>query len=343
MAIRLVDGVPGSGKTYYVVHHIVDKYKDKLSEVQVYANIESLVIPHIDLQEHVDKSTVEKVFTVPYFEKLIRDSGKEKHLIIIDEAQKFFHKKFYCQDVFYFFQYHRHLGLDIYIVTQSEKLIPIQIVSMAETVIHAQPRSVSLLGELKYVTKVAGENVDRMVLKPDQKIYDLYRSMSKKEGEKPKNVFKKYLIGMALICLAAPLIFWYTFLYHPKKDQVEAAPIPATSSARSKPEAVAIPASDKPGPIRDRLPETDKRAAMIISYVLGPNSELLLVEPITNTLQPTDLYPYPFHILKNKGSLLITAYFPRQKLEAVLKAREEEEQKGKAGPAAHALISNSSG
>lgn len=343
MAIRLVDGVPGSGKTYYVVHHIVDKYKDKLGEVQVYANIESLVIPHIDLQEHVDKSTAEKVFTVPYFEKLIHDSGKEKHLIIIDEAQKFFHKKFYCQDVFYFFQYHRHLGLDIYIVTQSEKLIPIQIVSMAETVIHAQPRSVSLLGELKYVTKVAGENVDRMVLKPDQKIYDLYRSMSKKEGEKPKNVFKKYLVGMALIGIAAPLIFWYTFLYHPKAESSVKPETKASSSTAARPSSSAPIAEDKPGPIRDRLPETEKRIAVVISYVLGPNSELLLVEPITNTLLPTDLYPYPFHLLKNKGSLYITAYFPRQKYEAMLKAREEEEQKGRAGQAAHTLSSNSSG
>lgn len=318
MALRLIDGVPGSGKTYYAVNHLMEKYASKISNVCVYANIESLIIPHVDLNELVEKKGVDGVFNVEFFQGEIEKNAGKQHIMIIDEAQRYFHKKFFNNDVFFFFQYHRHFGMDIYIITQNEKLIPLQITSMSECTIHAQPRSVSIFGELKYLVKVAGENVERVVLKPKTEIFDLYKSMKKLEGEKPKKVFRKYFIWMGLLVAAIPVVFYFTFLYHPKKTEVQ-------NVQTGKP---ALATQAHPSSIAEAqaavYTENDKTMAYICgNIVLG--GKILVEDPILNKMVPLAMCDYPIKVKNYGATIVTTGYFPREKLERILEERKKEE------------------
>jgi len=315
MALRLIDGVPGSGKTYYAVNHLLEKYRDKLDSVVILANIESLMIPHIDLQELVEKNGGERVFCDEWIRQEIAKNPSKHHVMIIDEAQRFFHKKFFNNDVFFFFQYHRHYGLDIYIITQNEKLIPLQITSMSEYTIHAQPRSVSIFGELKYVVKVAGENVERVVLKPKQDVFDLYKSQKKLEGERPKNVFKKYFIWMALLIIAVPIVFFFTFLYHPKKEAN------ANEVSSTKSENVSTQAN---GHVEKKKETIHEENAKTMSYVCGVivlPDKILIEDPFLNVMVDSKLYEYPLKLRKYGYTVHAVGYFPRDRLEKLLEKR----------------------
>ena len=62
MAIRIIDGNPGCGKTYYLVKFLRDNYYDKTSNgyvaktgYTVISNIDDLKLPHLNLNELVEK------------------------------------------------------------------------------------------------------------------------------------------------------------------------------------------------------------------------------------------------------------------------------------------------
>ncbi|MBW2635708.1 MAG: DUF2075 domain-containing protein, partial [Deltaproteobacteria bacterium] len=162
MAIRVITGVPGSGKTYLAVHHLLENYfkwskdrqeyikKPNFEDLTIITNIDGFMLDHINLNDALKKANVniETFFTKDYQEKITEKYNKI--IYIIDEAQQYFHRRFYNKDVFYYFEYHRHLGHDIYIVTQDRLLIPKDLYLLAELELRAVKRSLSLGGELKY-------------------------------------------------------------------------------------------------------------------------------------------------------------------------------------------------
>lgn len=301
MALRIVDGVPGSGKTYFAVNHLVENYIKKNKNVLVITNIEDLLIDHVSLDDLLKEKSLKEIFSDTYFKELNEKHPDKQLIVLIDECQRYFHKKFYDVDVFYFFQYHRHLGIDIYLVTQNEKLLPLQLTSLAEVLIHAQPRSTSIIGEMKYVVKVSGEAVDRQVLKPKQAVFDLYKSMQKQEGEKVKNPFKKYFIVAVLILLVSGYVFKITFLDmgkkadETKKAEKEAVPISAHQAEKSK---QVDAKKDAPAPPIEKN--------VNVSY-LKLHGEIYYVCPVDATLKPLKQCSYPFFF--GSGRALPYLYF----------------------------------
>lgn len=58
MALRIADGIPGSGKSYYIVDHLAKNYFEKqedgryepVKDVLIITNIDSFKPPHLSLQ-----------------------------------------------------------------------------------------------------------------------------------------------------------------------------------------------------------------------------------------------------------------------------------------------------
>lgn len=214
MAIRIIQGVPGSGKTYYAVRHLAENYFEKqddgryelIKPVTIITNIDSFQANHIQLSIVVkDAGGIKNFFTEPYQVEFCKQFDHQV-IYLIDEAQKFFRKNARdLNDVFTYFEIHRHLGHDIYLITQNVKKLPTDIVCLAEYIIDSAPRSRSVIGEFKYKWLSDGEILKREGFKPDDGIFSLYKSMDISESEKIKNpvmntFYSVILLSFFVIC-----------------------------------------------------------------------------------------------------------------------------------------------
>ena len=215
--LRIVEGVPGSGKTYYAVHYLAKFFSyDKVymeffpvEDVLVAANIDSLRLPHEPLDEYIQKYGVEKVFTVNFWES--KRKKYKKVIIIVDEAQRYFDRSFRNKEVFFFFQYHRHIGVDIFLLTQDRKLLPRDILSMAENVIRAKPRSVSAFSFVYEVLSTStGERYQVITLRKKKEVFDMYSSFKYEEGEKPKNYALRWIVMAAAVFIFSVSFFAFS-------------------------------------------------------------------------------------------------------------------------------------
>jgi len=234
--------------------------------------------------------------------------------------------------VFYFFQYHRHLGLDIYLITQNEKLLPLQLVTLSEFVIHSQPRSTSIIGELKYVVKISGENVDRKVLKPKQEIFDLYCSMSNKEVEKVSNPFKKYAIACIALLLIGGYVFKSTFIDFAERGKErektalekwkEKNPGKTHPSEQQAEKDLSKHLQDQKnmgsgnGNVRKFVPVS-------LSYILNSDKSITVVHPTRNVLIPLTSMEWDCDIAATRKGFLITTKMPKDEYDAYIKTFEE--------------------
>lgn len=316
MAIRLVTGKPGSGKTYFAVSHILKKYCNLDRHTKLYTlkknhivitNIKELKLPHVDLNSILQKNnvTIDKFFTNDVQEKI---APKKNVLYIIDEAQQYFHKRYYNVDTFYYFQTHRHLGHDIYLITQSVKLLPLQITELTEVEVHAQPRSLRIANEFSYQIISSGEVLDRKILKRNQRIFSYYKSMSKSEAEKTSNPFRKYIILCAVLLVLAAYGFYRTFLIKIPDGNI------TLSESVTKPEP-------QPNFNNNSRPTTNiyngrTPAERQITYQTNPLSyidlsgQILVLDPLTKTLIPIQMLKIKYNVYAINGTLRIYGRVP---------------------------------
>src|SRR5262249_34477150 len=223
MAVRIIEGVPGAGKTYFAVHHLLASYfdwndtTDEFKPKPDFAGL--LIISNIDgfpysvsLTDLIDQhGGIENFFTYEQQGSLFQD---KKVIYLIDEAQGLFTYKFYGPKVFLFFQKHRHLGMDIYLITQDAEHMAKGLRSLAEYHIKAVRRSLSLLGEFRYhyADPTTGEVWRRKTLKRDRRIFAFYRSMESQETEKHKSVPLHFIAIAGGLFVVAALIFGWRVL-----------------------------------------------------------------------------------------------------------------------------------
>lgn len=217
MAIHIIEGVPGAGKTYYAVQHLLANYFSKDADghyqpqgpVKIITNVDGFTLEHERLKDVIDASGGVKRF----FSKDFQGKVFEKHgpvIYIIDEAQMIFDRKFYDREVFSWFEYHRHFGQTIYLITQAASKLPKDVTCLVETVIRALPRSRSITGlEFRY-NLISGSHKKLSALKIDKKIFDFYKSAGAGEVEKVKNPF---MARIAVITCLALLFFYFGWKY----------------------------------------------------------------------------------------------------------------------------------
>ncbi len=223
MAIRIIQGKIGSGKTYYAVNHVLRTYlkwddemdlwnkKDTDVDVRIYTNIKNMKLGHSLDREIENAGGLASFFSVKYQENFCMNSNV---IYIIDEAQggNYFHRKFYNVDVFLFFQMHRHMGIDIYLITQDTKCLARELQNLAEFVIKAVRRSNSIGKTFTYKFYSGDECFKTKRIKKDNKVFSMYRSMIIGEGEKIKSIPLKHILYFAGLVVCALLIFRFGFM-----------------------------------------------------------------------------------------------------------------------------------
>lgn len=227
MAIRLIQGKIGSGKTYYAVQHVINNYytwddqtdswipKNRDVEIRIFTNIKNMKLGY-DLEYYMKEAGgLTSFFNNKYQESFCKGVNT---IYIIDEAQSgaFFHRKFYDVGVFLFFQMHRHLGVDIYLITQDIRCLARELQELAEYNIRAVRRSHTVGSYFVYKFYTGNDYKDECFktkrIKKDQKIFGLYRSMVAKETEKVRSVTYKHMLIFLLLIIGAGVVFKYGFM-----------------------------------------------------------------------------------------------------------------------------------
>jgi len=219
MAIYGIGGKPGSGKTFWVVTHLLKKYfqYDKVLDeyfpripIAIISNVEELKLDHYLLQEMIEKAGgVSKFFTVDYQKELLKRFPRIVY--VIDEAGSpdYFPVKLKDEKMIFFFQYHRHLGIDIYLIAPGVSNICGAIVRLMEYRVQANARSKRLLREFRYDKIVEGDKAGKQVLMWDRRVFALYKSMSQSEGETVGSLSRKYIYITVFFIIGAIVAFGY--------------------------------------------------------------------------------------------------------------------------------------
>ena len=200
--IIVVSGVPGAGKSYWAVYHLL---KGRFKDCIIFTNLE--------LKQRLNRVNLvkfeKKYFTVNYVKKL--KERIQSHIVyIIDEAQVYF-RSMPDSDVRYFFEYHRHLGIDIVLITQNPKLIHETIRILAEYEIKAQRKSLRFLNRFVYYYYQAGEKFHVETLPYDHDVFSFYRSFQfSTETIENRSAYTLYLILLGLFITLA--VFSYSYL-----------------------------------------------------------------------------------------------------------------------------------
>ncbi len=212
--LQIIYGVPGSGKTYYSVYQI-KKIQEKRNDIILISNIENLKLSHLDLDALIQKyGGVDKFFNVDC--EFWKSELEKKKILFIDEAQRYFNKKFFSSTVFFFFQYHRHLNIDIYLITQSYKILPSELVVLSELVVQAVPSSFRWFNNsFKYLVKdlETFDTVDKIDIPFKKDIASLYTSALVIEKQKKITYTQKYLIISIVIAVISFVSFFFLFPY----------------------------------------------------------------------------------------------------------------------------------
>lgn len=211
--LQIVYGVPGSGKTYYAVYSIKKIIEKEKENVILVSNIENLKLPHLNLDDLIQQyGGLEGFFNVDC--EFWNTNTDKKKILFIDEAQRYFHKKFFSTTVFFFFQYHRHLFTDIFLITQSLKALPTELVVLSELVVQAAPSSFRFFkSSLRYFIKdiETGEVVDKFDVPLKKDIYSLYTSAVVIDNSKKMTYPQRYVIFSVLLVVIAGFVLFFVF------------------------------------------------------------------------------------------------------------------------------------
>jgi zona occludens toxin (predicted ATPase) len=207
MTIVFITGTPGAGKSYYAVKRIVEDLKKDTN--LVVSNIDGLDRAKLSfylgkevnnlwtLDEflatalsfcnmHYDgnyRNAFLTILNVDYWKrfiipKLYGELGYRKVIFYLDEFQSIIDEDTELTQLQkFFFDYHRHLGLDFFIITQSIQRMNKAIRNLVEIelrLINLRIFGISSMVVLK--TIIGGVPVKKAVIKYDPKIFVLYRS-----------------------------------------------------------------------------------------------------------------------------------------------------------------------
>ncbi|MCI5157325.1 MAG: hypothetical protein D3906_02605 [Candidatus Electrothrix sp. AUS1_2] len=363
MALRVIEGVPGSGKTFYAVWHLAMNYFKKVPgytrlqtffyfllpflrppveqkyvlnrDCLIITNIDNFHPEHVDLKTEIDKAgrlareallndeslsdrernnllggldPVAEFFSYDYQE--LYKEGKPQLVYVIDEAQVFFRKgqekALKEKEVFRYFEYHRHWGQDIYLVTQNIKKLPSDIVYLPEYTVSAVPRVRSIGFGFKYLWMASGECIKTEVRRPDPAVFALYKSMDVAEQEKISNpVFKT----VGLILAACSIILYYGYSSVTNRFLPEDRASASVSSSSGSVSASSVPVSAV-SPIPDPsvpalLPESDPPP---------PEKRYVVFVPLSSITRPSRSGKHIEYLYVWRGALIPRSAFPHKTL-----------------------------
>lgn len=264
--IRIITGVPGAGKTYLAMTEILklceydsffDEYRPREGTV-IITNISDLKVQHVKFDEALEKMGYEVFFSEKNFEAIRKKY--ERVLIVIDECQKYFHAKTWNEKVAYAFQYHRHLGIDIILMTQDQRVLPRGLSSLPEYIVKARSRSINFGFRFVYdfYDSTTWTHLETKTLKKDQSVFRAYKSFKFDEKEKPKNVVVQWVVltgGGVLILLVA--VYFFISAFFPSGEAESSETVKAETTIPKVKDLIEKPPSqvEDPGPAPTERPE----------------------------------------------------------------------------------------
>jgi hypothetical protein len=226
----LTAGVPGTGKTYFMVHYLKKHFHydeffrefsiasnvliiTNIAELKFYGsscwNIESPEILGNPMEGIAGKYTREEFFTVANMEKIMLKTGKKNIILVLDEIQRehYFPLGYKNADVLYLFAYHRHIGMDILLGTQDAALISRGVLAQCEYIANGTLRSKKIFGAMSYkFTDNRGNFMYSKTLRTDKAVFNAYQSASVEEVHKPKNAVMHWIVVVVVfLCVAGGL------------------------------------------------------------------------------------------------------------------------------------------
>jgi hypothetical protein len=340
MAVRIIEGVPGAGKTYYAVRHLAKNFfvktkdgfyvPDSKKPCQIITNIDSFQPDHMHLNDCIKEAggDFRQFFSKEYQEEF---ATRFEHSIVyvIDEAQMLFRRNDRTlSEVFSYFEWHRHLGQDIYLVTQNTKKLPADITTLVEYIIRAAPRVRSLTGEFKYHWISGSDKIKTEAFRPDKGVFALYKSMDGNETEKIKNPLMK-TVGLALAgsaLIAGGAIFYLKSKWTPEKTEV--VQNESVSDNQSSVSGKSFkPSSGSPGKTTQQVQLVPTKLSHIITYSKSGSPSMYIV--FQGMMWAVSEFPYP---VKMAGSYLYADLPPAEGSEKGAPSDLSEERRS--GPSA---------
>jgi hypothetical protein len=286
--LRLVTGKPGSGKSYYAVSYLTKQYCefDHISnewvlkpDYLVISNIDNLRVDHWNLQKLIDDKGLENIFSVDFVEPLAKQY--KRIIFIVDECQRYFPAKLETKlpnSVWFFFEYHRHYGIDLILCSQHASSVSRRIVNIAETYIEAAPQTLRLGSYFRYslVDVTTGDKLSRSVIKPDPRVYLAYRSANVDTGlERPKS----YATRIAILGIVGVSAGLYAMVYVAKNVIGGAGSVSNTHSvAKSARQSSSPVPSSVPSSSRTSVPVPRSSSSPSSAYISSPPAPLTVSE-----------------------------------------------------------------
>lgn len=273
MSIEILTGVPGAGKTYFAVHaiHALTKSDQKFL---VLHNIEGLQCQDFRIIS-VDWKTED--FNAQAMADRLRQLRTEYSLdpsdiihIYIDEAQRFFPPELKDQQVLYFFDYHRHFGVNVTLITQHEKKLTYKITTLAESEIRAVSQKINPFGSFVYKLSAGGEQYSTTRLSKDKHIFALYKSFQAGTGKARKSRFRYLAAALVVGGVVAWFLFFKVFAHSFGLDKQKADSAPVATVSTNIASTLSRPVSAPPQPLQpakpEEQPEPEYLAPPILDY-----------------------------------------------------------------------------
>lgn len=232
--IVLVTGVPGTGKTAKVVSMMVNDSMFQPDENgisrKVFTNISGLKLPHIRVESDGDQYPVSTPETLSFHDihEWIKKPENHGSIVIIDEVQDVWPARSAGSKVpknVSWLNTHRHLGVDIFVLTQNPKNIDINLRGLVKKHWHVAMNKLGMrtLLEWKYCADnpiTQAKDAFASLYKVDDKIFDLYKSAEIHTENKVKRT--KWVYVLPVVLLLVPIFIGLS--YYMLKNKYGAPP-----------------------------------------------------------------------------------------------------------------------
>lgn len=213
MSIRLYSGLPGCGKTYRVVYEIIKT--GLLDKYFICHNIPDLKIDNPMIKSFNPENNElgldsGKMFNYEFqkdFSHQVREKHKRNILWVIDECDKIGFDRS-TPIIKEWMSMHRHLGQEIYLISQSKWNIARDYMNLLE--VEIQGKKGFIFSSFIYSWWSSGEKFATDRLPKDKKIFDAYRSFQIKDTKIPQSKFLKYFLFVGMFAVVA-VIYWIFF------------------------------------------------------------------------------------------------------------------------------------
>ena len=240
--IVLITGTPGAGKTAHMVHMLVNDSMFKNSDGtprKIFTNIKGLNIPDMptidvsSIASEQPESTDEKLSFHDIYKWIVKPENHGS-VVIIDEVQDVWPARSNGSQVppnVAWLNTHRHLGVDIFVLTQNPKNIDVNLRGLVNKHLHVAKNKLGMrtLLEWKYCANnplTQAKDAFAKVHKLDKKIFGYYKSAEVHTENKTKVTKWVFVLPIVLLIMPVALYFSYSLLKNmTSKDKVVEAAV----------------------------------------------------------------------------------------------------------------------